>query len=73
MSIRSFLYVGRDTFRRFIMTVKNEDMKPEKPLFDVPQPGPLLGTTEDCVVDDRGYIFVDTFHDGVYILKMKLD
>lgn len=46
---------------------------PERPLFDVPQPGPLLGTTEDCVVDDRGYIYVDTFHDGVYILRMKLD
>ncbi len=44
---------------------------PEHPLFDVDMPGPLLGTTEDCVVDDRGYIYVDTFHDGMYILKMK--
>lgn len=46
---------------------------PEKPLFDVPQAGPLLGTAEDCIVDDRGYIYMDTFHDGVYILRMKLD
>lgn len=44
---------------------------PEKTLFDVPTPGPLLGTAEDCIVDDRGYIYMDTFHDGVYILRMK--
>jgi len=44
---------------------------PEKPLFDVDMPGPLLGTAEDCVVDDRGYIYMDTFHDGMYILRMK--
>ena len=34
-------------------------------------PGPLLGTAEDCVVDDRGYIYMDTLHDGVYILRLK--
>ena len=28
---------------------------------------------EDCVVDDRGYIYMDTLHDGVYILKLKKD
>ena len=44
---------------------------PEKTLFDVPAPGPLLGTAEDCVVDDRGNIYMDTFHDGLYILRMK--
>jgi len=44
---------------------------PEHTYFDVPIPGPMLGTTEDCVVDDRGYIYVDTFHDGMYILKLK--
>ena len=44
---------------------------PEKPLFNVPQPGPLLGTAEDCVVDDRGNIFMDTFHDGLYVLRLK--
>ena len=43
---------------------------PEKPLFDVSMPGPLLGTAEDCVVDDRGYIYMDTFHDGMYILRL---
>ncbi len=44
---------------------------PEKTLFDVPIPGPFLATTEDCVVDDRGYIYFDTFHDGVYIVRVK--
>lgn len=42
---------------------------PEKTLFNVPTPGPLLGTAEDCIVDDRGYIYMDTFHDGLYILR----
>lgn len=44
---------------------------PEKTLFDVEIPGPMLGTAEDCVVDDRGYIYMDTFHDGMYILRVK--
>jgi hypothetical protein len=44
---------------------------PEKLLFDVPVPGPMLATTEDCVVDDRGYIYMDTWQDGLYILRMK--
>jgi len=44
---------------------------PEKPLFEVDMPGPLLGTAEDCVVDDRGYIYMDTFHDGMYILRVN--
>jgi hypothetical protein len=34
-------------------------------------PGPKLGITEDIVVDKRGYIFVDTFHGGIYVLKLK--
>ena len=42
---------------------------PAGPKFDVYMPGPLLGTAEDCVVDDRGYIFMATFHDGMYVLK----
>ena len=46
---------------------------PEKLLFDIPVPGPMLATTEDCVVDDRGYIYMDTWHDGMYILRMKED
>lgn len=41
---------------------------PEKLLFDIPVPGPMLATTEDCVVDDRGYIYMDTWHDGMYTL-----
>jgi hypothetical protein len=44
---------------------------PEKKLFEVPIPGKMIGTTEDCIVDDRGYIYMDTFHDGLYILRMK--
>ena len=32
-------------------------------------PGPLLGTAEDCVVDDRGYIYMGTLEDGLFILK----
>ena len=46
---------------------------PERLLFDIPVPGPMLATTEDCVVDDRGYIYMDTWHDGMYILRMKED
>ena len=34
-------------------------------------PGPRLATTEDCLVDDRGYIFISCLEDGVYVLKMK--
>lgn len=43
--------------------------KPQRQCFDCHYPGPLLGTSEDCVVDDRGYIYMDTFHDGLYSLK----
>jgi len=44
---------------------------PEKTLFGPEKTaGPLLGTAEDCVVDDRGIIYMDTFHDGMYILKL---
>ena len=32
-------------------------------------PNKPLGTTEDLVVDDRGYIYVNAMHDGIYILK----
>lgn len=46
---------------------------PEKPLFGPKLEGPLLGTAEDCVVDDRGYIYMDTLHDGIYILRLKKD
>ena len=42
---------------------------PEKTLYEVDTPGPLLGSAEDCVVDDRGYIFMNTTHDGMYVLK----
>ena len=38
-------------------------------VFDVP--GPMIATTEDCVVDDRGYIYMDTWHDDMYILRLK--
>lgn len=42
---------------------------PEELYFDVEMANKPLGTTEDIVVDDRGYIFVNTMHDGIYILK----
>ena len=34
-------------------------------------PGPRLACTEDCVVDDRGNIFMTCLEDGVYVLRMK--
>ncbi len=42
---------------------------PEELCFELEMANPPLGTAEDCVVDDRGYIYVNTMHDGVYILK----
>ncbi len=30
---------------------------------------PLLATAEDIVVDNRGNIFMDTYHDGLYVLR----
>lgn len=44
---------------------------PEKPYYEVATPGPLLGTAEDCVVDDRGNIFMNCMHDGLYVLRVK--
>jgi len=44
---------------------------PTEKCFEVPMSGPFIATTEDVVVDDRGYIYIDTFHDGMYILKMS--
>lgn len=32
--------------------------------------GPVLATTEDIVVDDRGNIFIDTLGDGIYALRL---
>ena len=31
--------------------------------------GPIVACTEDCVVDDRGYIFMNALQDGIYVLK----
>ena len=42
---------------------------PEELYFDLEMANKPFGTTEDCVVDDRGYIYVNTMHDGLYILK----
>ncbi|SHJ46183.1 LVIVD repeat-containing protein [Parasporobacterium paucivorans] len=42
---------------------------PRKLYYEVEAPGPLLGSAEDCVVDDRGFIFMNTTHDGLYILR----
>lgn len=43
---------------------------PEKRRF-TQYSGALLATVEDCVVDDRGYIFIDCMEDGLYVLKLK--
>ena len=32
-------------------------------------PGPHIGIAEDVLVDDRGYIYVDTYQDGLYIVR----
>lgn len=37
--------------------------------YEVNTPGPLLGMAEDCVVDDRGNIFMVSSHDGMYVLR----
>lgn len=46
---------------------------PTRMLFDNAtgdlMPGPEVAITEDVLVDDRGYIYVDTFMDGLYILR----
>ena len=36
-------------------------------------PGSKVAITEDCLVDDRGFIYVDTFQDGLYIVKLKME
>ena len=44
---------------------------PPKPVAERPKgmKGPVMGITEDCIVDDRGNIFMDTYLDGVYVLR----
>ncbi|MDR1321036.1 MAG: hypothetical protein LBK56_06380 [Gracilibacteraceae bacterium] len=42
---------------------------PEKMLFPQNLPGNLIAAAEDCVVDDRGIIYMSTLHDGMYILR----
>ncbi len=49
----------------------NPDKTPEESFFGFP--GPRNAVTEDCVVDDRGYIYVTCLDNGFYILKMKED
>ena len=43
---------------------------PEELCFELEMANKPFGTTEDCVVDDRGYIYVNTMHDGLYILRV---
>lgn len=46
---------------------------PPKPIADSSKfQGPILATAEDCIVDDRGNIFMDTYLDGVYALRMTV-
>lgn len=37
--------------------------------FECDYPGPRIAMAEDCQVDDRGYIYMDTWHDGLYVLR----
>lgn len=32
-------------------------------------PGPMIATTEDVIVDNRGNIFIDTWQSGMYVLR----
>jgi hypothetical protein len=50
----------------------NPNKAPEESFFPG-FPGPRNATTEDVIVDDRGYIIIDALDDGFYILKMKED
>ena len=43
---------------------------PPNPTREINMPGPHIATTEDLVVDDRGYIFMNTSYDGLYVLRM---
>ena len=42
---------------------------PEKLNYELEMANPPLGTMEDIVVDERGYIYANAMHDGLYILK----
>lgn len=44
---------------------------PRFSLFGRPR-GPMIATTEDVIVDNRGNIFMDAFHDGLYVLRCKV-
>ena len=44
---------------------------PPNPSRPSDMPGPNIACTEDLIVDDRGYIYIDTNNDGLYVLKMK--
>lgn len=35
-------------------------------------PGPKVAITEDILVDDRGYIYITTFQDGLYVVKCTI-
>lgn len=48
----------------------NPNKTPEESYFPG-FPGPRNATTEDVIVDDRGYIIVTAIDDGFYTLKMK--
>ncbi|MFC1958266.1 LVIVD repeat-containing protein, partial [Chloroflexota bacterium] len=48
-----------------------EIMDPKDPTYSLSaQPrGPMIALTEDIIVDNRGNIFMDTYHDGLYVLR----
>lgn len=42
---------------------------PEELCYELEMPNKPLGTAEDLVVDDRGYIYLNCMHDGIYVLR----
>ena len=49
-------------------------MDPDDPTFNLAAKSrsELIATTEDVLVDNRGYIFMDALHDGLYVLRCKV-
>ncbi len=49
-------------------------MDPDDPTFNLAAKSrsELIATTEDVLVDNRGYIFMDAMHDGLYVLRCKV-
>ena len=56
---------------KWLYGVVMDDHDPKFSLRARPR-GPMLATAEDVIVDKRGNIFLDTYHDGLYVLRCKV-